>query len=334
MASTTFEVELEGPLDLVSSLEIFRRSGDDMIDRFDGACAVRTARINCRAIPYASRLAGDVDHPRLNVTVASTRDREVVERALRAAFLPLTCEFEELSARDAAIARLARLHRGFRPVMQSDLFGALIRCISAQQVNLKWASTVRRRLAENFGRLHHVGGHRVYSLEAERIAALEAAAIRALQFTNRKSEYIINVARAIASGELSLELFARLSDDDVIARITAVRGLGRWSAEWILARTLGRPRVSAYDLGVRKAVGKLYFGGRMPSPEEVREATAHWRGAAAMAQGLVLHAQHERTLEAVTSASSPRRIVPLTKKRTRPARAKRRVRERPATRSP
>lgn len=332
MASTTFEVELEGPLDLASSLAIFRRSGDDMIDRFDGACAVRTTRIDGRTIPYACRIAGDVDHPRMSVTVASARDREGIEQALRAAFLPLTCEFEELCGRDPAIARLATLHRGFRPVMQSDLFGALVRCVSAQQVNLKWASTVRRRLAENFGRLYRVGGHSVYSLEAERIAALEAADIRALQFTNRKSEYIINVARAIASGELSIEVFTVLSDEDVIARITAVRGLGLWSAEWILARTLGRPRISAFDLGVRKAVGKLYFGGRMPSPEEVRDATAHWGGASAMAQGLALHAQHERTLEA--SAAPSKGIVATVKRGTRPVRRARRVMETQTTRSP
>ena len=330
MASTTFEVELEGPLDLLSSLEIFRRSGDDLIDRFDGACAVRTTRINGRAVPYAARISGDVDHPRLRVTIPSGRDRKMVEQALRAAFLPLTREFEELCSRDPAIARLARLHRGFRPVMQSDLFGALIRCVSAQQVNLKWASTVRRRLAESFGRPHRVGGHIVYSLDAERIAALKAADIRALQFTNRKSEYVVNVARAIASGELSIELFTTLSDDDVIARVTAVRGLGLWSAEWILARTLGRPRVSAFDLGVRKAVGKLYFGGRMPSPDEVRDATVHWGGGSAMAQGLILHAQHEHTLEAAPA----KRIVAPTAKRTRPFQRRRRVPENQATRSP
>jgi len=330
MASTTFEVELEGPLDLASSLEIFRRSGDDMIDRFDGACAVRTTPKSGRAVPYAGRISGNIDHPRLSVTIASARDRETVERAVRAAFLPLTCEFEQLCGRDAAIGRLARLHRGFRPVMQSDLFAALVRCVSAQQVNLKWASTVRGRLAESFGRLHRVGGHIVYSLDADRIAALDAADIRALQFTNRKSEYIINVARAIANGELSIELFTPLSDDDVIARITAVRGLGLWSAEWILARTLGRPRVSALDLGVRKAVGKLYFGGHMPTPEEVREATAHWGGASAMAQGLALHAQHEHTLE----PAPPKRIVASANERTRPVRRERRVRESQATRSP
>jgi DNA-3-methyladenine glycosylase II len=73
-----------------------------------------------------------------------------------------------------------------------------VRCISAQQVNLKWASMVRRRLAETFGTRHRVAGQTVYSLDAERLAVIAVAEIRALQFTNRKSEYVINAARAIA----------------------------------------------------------------------------------------------------------------------------------------
>jgi DNA-3-methyladenine glycosylase II len=99
-----------------------------------------------------------------------------------------------------------------------------------------------------------------------------------------------------------------MTDDEVIATITSVRGLGVWSAEWTLARTLGRPRVSAGDLGVRKAVGKVYFtlaaprglghplDGKLPSPDEVRQATAHWGDAAAFAQEFLLHAQHLKTL--------------------------------------
>jgi DNA-3-methyladenine glycosylase II len=67
-----------------------------------------------------------------------------------------------------------------------------------------------------------------------------------------------------------------------------LRGIGEWSAEWTLARGLGRPRVVAGDLGVRKAVGKAYLDGRMPSPLEVRKLTAHWGQAATAAQALLL----------------------------------------------
>jgi DNA-3-methyladenine glycosylase II len=315
-----FGLELPGPLDFAASLEIFRRSGDDLLDRWDRQWLVRVTTDAAGAHPYACQLTGDIDRPVLRVLIRNAADRDLVAKTIRAAFLPVMREFEQLCAADPLIAHLAVRHRGFRPVLQADLLTALIRCISAQQVNLKWAATVRRRLAETFGRSYCVGEHQVYAFEPERLAGLQISEIRALQFTTRKAEYIINAAHAVARGELDVTNLAGLPDDDVIAKVTAVRGLGRWTAEWVLARTLGRPRVSAGDLGVRKAVGIAYLGGAMATPEEVRRATAHWGCAAGLAQGLLLHAQHERTLHAyaATAAQSMARTS-----RRRPARSER-----------
>ena len=103
----------------------------------------------------------------------------------------------------------------------------------------------RRRLAERFGDKHVVDGAIVYSLSAQRLASAAPAEIRALQFTNRKAEYIVAVAQAVASGQVNVERLATLSDAAVIEELVALRGIGVWTAEWILARTLGRPRVVA-----------------------------------------------------------------------------------------
>jgi DNA-3-methyladenine glycosylase II len=185
-------------------------------------------------------------------------------------------------------------------VRQFELFAALVRCISAQQVNLRWAATTRSRLAQAFGTRHEVAGHVVYSLEPARFAALSVEAIRALQLTTRKAEYIVAVAREIADGRLSLMQLAQMGDEEVITTLAGLRGIGRWSAEWILARTLGRPRVVAGDLAVRKAVGAAYLGmppkGPLPSEEAVRAATAHWGPSAGVAQQLLLQGYGSGTL--------------------------------------
>ncbi len=203
MKSFEFDLELPAPLDFAASLQIFRRSGDDMLDRWDGKWLVRIASEGPHVFPYACQAGANIDAPVLRVMVRDRAARGVVERTIKAAFLPLV-DFEHVCAIDPLIAHLARQHRGFRPVLQAHLLTALIRCISAQQVNLKWASTVRRRLAETFGRRHRVGEHIVYSLDAERLASLQIADIRALQFTTRKAEYVINAARAVADGELNM----------------------------------------------------------------------------------------------------------------------------------
>lgn len=288
MATCTV-IPLPGPLDVAASSEMFRRAGDDGIDRWDGARLVRTLRLaDGRVVAYACEAAGTLAAPALAVTVEQPRDLEEVVRAARGTFFPAPAGFPALLAVDSVIAALDTHFAGLRQVRQHDLFAALVRCISAQQVNLRWAATTRRRLAEAFGTRHEVAGTFAYHLDAERLAAAPVEAIRALQFTTRKAEYVIATARAIAEGGLLLAELETLEDEEVIARISSLRGLGRWSAEWVLARTLGRPRVVAGDLAVRKAVGAAYLGERLPAEDAVRRATAHWGEAAGVAQTLLL----------------------------------------------
>lgn len=284
------EIPLPGPLDLSSSLEIFRRWGDDGLDRWDGRILVRTARLDGQSVPFACTLTGTVDAPAVKAIMASPAQASVIMPVVTTMCVTAPQALADLMLADPVIAALETRYRGVRPVLQSDLFTALIRSISAQQVNLKWAATVRRRLAEAFGCRHTLGPYEVISLQPERLAAVTVAELRGLQFTTRKAEYIIALATAIATGSLDLEALRRAPDAEVVARLTALRGLGVWTAEWFLARALGRARVSAGDLGVRKAVGAVYLQGQMPTEAEVRRLTAHWGEAAGVAQQLVLHA--------------------------------------------
>jgi DNA-3-methyladenine glycosylase II len=317
-AATEFVLRIETPrgaacdaIDPAASLEMFRRVGDDLIDRWDGRTLLRTHTIGARTIAYACSFTSDDQGHRIHVTIEDAHEREAIEDAVRTMFVTPGAEFIALAHSDAVIGAIAAAHPGVRSIRQSNLLHALIRCISAQQVNLRWAATCRRRLAESFGREHRVGEHRVYSLDAARLAALETAEIRALQFTTSKAEYIINVARALAGGELTIAALAAMSDDEVIARLTAIRGVGVWTAEWILARTLGRPHVVAGDLGVRKAIGLAYCGGALPSPDEVRRLTAHWGAGAATAQAMLLHALAEKSLPIGRAATGAPQSRPL-----------------------
>ncbi len=282
-------IDLPGPLDVVASAEMFRRAGDDGIDRWDGARLVRTLRLATgRVVAYICEPAGTLATPTLAVTVEHLDDLPEVVRAASKTFFPAPATYPALLAADPVIAALDARFAGLRQVRQHDLFAALVRCISAQQVNLRWAATTRRRLAEAFGARHEVVGTFAYHLDAELLAAAPVEAVRALQFTTRKAEYLIAAARVIAEGRLALDELEALEDEAVIERLVALRGLGRWSAEWVLARTLGRPRVVAGDLAVRKAVGAAYLGEPLPAEDAVRRATAHWGESAGVAQALLL----------------------------------------------
>jgi 3-methyladenine DNA glycosylase/8-oxoguanine DNA glycosylase len=146
---------------------------------------------------------------------------------------------------------VARL-QGFRPPLAPDPFESLVTSITAQQVSLFAAFAIRTRLIERFGErgeLAHAFPTR------ERIATAGEAELVALGFSRRKAEYVIGLARS----ELDLAGLGALDDDEVRARLTALRGIGAWTAEWFLARHLARPRAwPAGDLGVRKAAELLY----------------------------------------------------------------------------
>jgi DNA-3-methyladenine glycosylase II len=141
---------------------------------------------------------------------------------------------------------------GFRPPLVPDPFEALVTSISAQQVSLRAASAIRSRFIARLG----VRAGVAYAFPTrERVAASNEGELVSLGFSRRKAEYVIGLARA----ELDLDGLAALPDDEVRARLTALRGLGAWTAEWFLARHLARPRAwPAGDLALRRAVDLFY----------------------------------------------------------------------------
>jgi DNA-3-methyladenine glycosylase II len=285
------ELELDGPIDLAASLRHFGRWGDDGLDRWDGTTLVRTSRMADGQVgPYVATTAGNIASPRLLIDLPAAHAAmggEVVD-AVRATFVALPRALADVAATDGAVRDLAARYAGVRPVLVPDPFTALVRSVSAQQVNLTWASVVRRRLAERYGTRHEVGGTYVYSLDPLPLATASVDELREVQLTTAKSRSVIACARAAADGRLQSAALAALDDEALIQRLVELPGIGRWSAEWFLARTLGRPRVVAGDLGVRKAVGRMYESDSLPSDDEVRRLTDHWGAAATHIQALAL----------------------------------------------
>jgi DNA-3-methyladenine glycosylase II len=149
---------------------------------------------------------------------------------------------------ETLVPRLA----GFRPPLAPDPFETLVTSITAQQVSLHSAFAIRNRMIERFGER---AGHAYAFPTRERLARVRDEELVAVGFSRRKAEYVVGVARA---DEDYAEL-GRLGDDEIRARLTAIRGLGPWTAEWFLARHLARPRAwPAGDLALRKAVAVLY----------------------------------------------------------------------------
>ncbi|MGH7916788.1 MAG: hypothetical protein ACREQE_04910, partial [Candidatus Binataceae bacterium] len=149
-----FQLILDDPLEPASSLEMFRRHGDDLLDRWDGRLLVRTIFVGARQVAFSSEFFGTLARPKVRITVEDARCMDEIAACARATFVTVPPDYRTLAAADPVIDALDRRYAGFRPVLQPNLLGAMIRCISAQQVNLSWAATGRRRLAEAFGQRH------------------------------------------------------------------------------------------------------------------------------------------------------------------------------------
>jgi DNA-3-methyladenine glycosylase II len=166
---------------------------------------------------------------------------------------------------DALLAELVTRLRGFRPPLAPDPFEMLIGAISAQQISLRAALAVRNRFIERFG----VRAQLAFAFPTRaRVAALRRDELTALGFSGPKADYILALARSgIDYDELS-----GLPDDEVKVRLVELPGIGEWTADWFLARHLGRPRAwPAGDLALRKVVSAFYGDGRQLMTQEVRE---------------------------------------------------------------
>jgi DNA-3-methyladenine glycosylase II len=172
--------------------------------------------------------------------------------------------FHAWAAPDPVLGPIARALPGLRPTLNPRPFEALVVAITTQQISLRAAAAIRGRFVARFGVRHEVAWE---FPTRERVAALTPDEITAIGFSRSKAAYVIGIARS----ELDFAELEHLSDDEVVGTLTAVPGLGRWSADWYLARHLARPQAwPAGDLGLRKAVATFYAGGRPLSIPEVR----------------------------------------------------------------
>ncbi|HXQ89133.1 MAG TPA: DNA-3-methyladenine glycosylase [Solirubrobacterales bacterium] len=151
----------------------------------------------------------------------------------------------------------------------NDAYGALLRAIVGQQLSTKAARTIYLRVIDLFG-----GS----TPSPEQLLEAREEDLRAAGLSGRKTEYVRDLASHVLSGELELDRLDRLSDEEVIEEIVAVRGLGQWTAEMFLLFHLERPDVlSGGDLGIRKAVQVEYGLEKMPPPTQVLEIGEPWR---------------------------------------------------------
>jgi DNA-3-methyladenine glycosylase II len=310
------------PYSLALTAERYTRF-PEVVDRFDGGVYRRLLPVGrgvllsveqegpaSRAVLHAGLEGPDAGSP-----AARAAALRVVDVALGAAVA--VRPFYRAFASDPVIGAAIRDFRGLRAAGVPSLWEAAVTAILSQQVNLKFAYDIRRELAETFGGRRRFGGRIYFSFPSpEALAGQTPRTLRRFRLSRAKAKAIYALAAAFARGAVSEAEVAALPDEEAVQRLTALPGVGRWTAEIALLRGLGRTDIfPAGDLGVVKYLAQGLLGHRAKAEEEtMRRFALRWsphRGLAlvyayAELRRLRLLGDLRPTAAAVGSAKGPR----------------------------
>jgi DNA-3-methyladenine glycosylase II len=177
-----------------------------------------------------------------------------------------------LAGRDAVLAKLIAAHPGLHLTRRGDPFTTLARAIVGQQISVKAAQTIWERLQKACG---SVSGA---PLDPLRVQRKRIATLRACGLSERKAEYIRDLARHFVSSRLDPAAWPALDDETLILALVDVKGIGRWTAEmFLMFHELRANVLPVDDIGLQKAVALHYFDGERPTLEALRTLGERWQ---------------------------------------------------------
>jgi DNA-3-methyladenine glycosylase II len=184
--------------------------------------------------------------------------------------------FYRLASRETKLRQLAQRFLGMKPPRFPSVFEALINAIACQQLSLTFGITLLNRLTERYG-LGSCSEGRAFP-RPDDLGEVEVQALRALGYSRNKGQAVIDAARAIREGTLALDSVAAMDDTETIHRLMALRGVGRWTAEYTLLRGLGRiHQFPGDDVGAQKGLQRWLQLKRPPDYDHVRRVLRKWR---------------------------------------------------------
>jgi DNA-3-methyladenine glycosylase II len=284
MSHDTFLLEPVPPFRLDLTVWTLRRRPDNVVDRWDGTTYRRVLPFPAGPVKVAVTQVATPEAARLQVMVAGQPIDAAVQTAVTSALgrllglsIDLT-DFYQFATHDRQLGPLAQLFRGMKPPRFATVFEGVINAVACQQVTLTLGIRLLNRLTVAFGTAFGEGDEAVHAFpRPEDLAQLKPADLRQLGFSRQKGRAMIELAKSVVDGDLDLEALAALPDDKAVNRLSELRGVGRWTAEYVLLRTLGRTHIfPGDDVGARNNLQRWL---RLANPldyQGVRRALSRW----------------------------------------------------------
>lgn len=269
------QLEMSGPYNFNQAL--IRLSLDPLNDIDRDKMQIKVPMyVNSERIVVTVRSVGTFEQPCFHIKTNGMVDEGKVIHRLNEIFhwdIPLEkiCDYFQTTE----LASLFSTLRGTPFVCDFQLYGCLMKTIIHQQLNMAFAITLTERFVKAFG--EEIDGVWFYPTP-EKVSTLNVADLREMQFSQRKAEYVIDTSKLIADGQLNLNELRALSDEEVIQKLVAIRGIGKWTAENFLMFGLGRLDLfPAQDIGIQNAMKKYYKRSEKPPLEEMLEKSEAWK---------------------------------------------------------
>jgi DNA-3-methyladenine glycosylase II len=273
------------PFSFDLSAEIFS-NGDKQIRNYEKGKFRQVIRVDGKLILITVESTGTVDEPELFVELRSDKkiseqDKKETKEAVNALFnldFDLAPFYAEVND-DKIMAYVAWKLRGLKSPTTPTVFEALTDSIVEQQISLKVANSLEKKLIKKFGDTLDVDGEAYYAYPTpQRLASTSVEELRRCGLSLRKAEYIKAVSALVAEGKLDLEKLKNYADADAIIReLDEIRGIGVWTAELTLIRGMQKwEAMPADDLGLRRVISHYYCGGKRITSAQARQIAKGW----------------------------------------------------------
>jgi DNA-3-methyladenine glycosylase II len=282
----TFTLAPRPPFRLDLTVWALRRRSHNLVDQFDDGTWRRVLVIGRSAVALAVRQTRGGERPEIEVRISAAQPHAIQAEVAAIVTKMLGLErdlsgFYRLARGDPRLRELADGLRGMKPVRYATVFEAFANAVACQLVSLSAGMHVLNRMAEAFGvrrKVDRAPAPMRSFPAATAVARSNPDALRALGLSRQKGEYLIGLARcAIDSRDRDFASIARLDDADAVARLSKIRGVGRWTAEYVMLRGFGRIGIfPGDDVGGRNKLFEWLGASGEPTYEGVGRILERW----------------------------------------------------------
>jgi DNA-3-methyladenine glycosylase II len=280
----TFTLTPQPPYDFATNADfVTHYKGSEAADMYDGETLIRAIDLGDRIATIAINSTGSAAKPLLEVSISGQPTSNEIDTAARqveriAGTRGNPQPFYDLIEDIPDLAVLKEKFHGLHLTQATSLFETITWAVLGQQISANVAASLRRKITEHYGRIGEIDGQ-PYALfpRPEDLDSANIEDLRALGLSQRKAEYTLGLRDEFGSGRITESRLEAMDDAEVEVELLKLRGIGPWTAHWLLLRGLGREdALPVGDVALQKTLGELVRG-KTFSPQELVDYAEQFR---------------------------------------------------------